>query len=97
MLELVSCPECGVPAEISERVRLPSTDGPVDHIAVQCAADHYFRMAADMLAPRPQHFAARWPPQAGTDMTAVRGNGRKFLGERGRPAGRRPIRSRRGT
>ena len=49
MLELTSCPECGVPAEITERFRLPSTDGPVDHVVVRCAADHFFRMAEDML------------------------------------------------
>jgi hypothetical protein len=70
MLELVSCPECGVPAEITERFRLPSTDGPVDDVVVQCAADHYFRMAADMLVPRlprtrPDNAVnlslARWP------------------------------------
>jgi hypothetical protein len=50
MLSLVPCPECDVPAEITERFRLPSTDGPVEHIVVQCAAGHYFRMAADRLA-----------------------------------------------
>ena len=50
MLLLVPCPECDVPAEITERFRLPSTDGAVEHIAVQCVAGHYFRMAADRLA-----------------------------------------------
>jgi len=49
---LVSCPECGVPAEITERFRLPSTDGPVDHVVVQCAAGHHFRMAAEKLSIR---------------------------------------------
>ena len=39
---LVSCPDCGVPAEITERFCLPSTDGPVDHIVVHCAAGHHF-------------------------------------------------------
>ena len=52
MLLLVPCPECDVPAEITERFRLPSTDGAVEHIAVQCVAGHYFRMAADRLASR---------------------------------------------
>jgi hypothetical protein len=55
MPTLVSCPDCGVPAEITGRFDLPSTDGPVDHIVVQCAAGHHFRMAADRLpALRPQ-------------------------------------------
>jgi hypothetical protein len=47
---LVSCPDCGVPAEITERFCLPSTDGPVDHVVVHCAADHHFRVAADRVA-----------------------------------------------
>lgn len=47
---LVPCPECDAPAEITERFRLPSTDGPVELIVVQCVADHYFKMAADRLA-----------------------------------------------
>ena len=50
MLLLVPCPECEGPAEIIERFRLPSTDGPVEHIVVQCVTGHYFRMAADRLA-----------------------------------------------
>jgi len=50
MLLLIPCPECDVPAEITDRFSLPSTDGPVEHIVVQCAAGHYFRMAADRLA-----------------------------------------------
>lgn len=55
MLSLVSCPDCGVPAEITERFFLPSTDGPVDHIVLHCVAGHHFRMAADLLAaPQPQ-------------------------------------------
>jgi hypothetical protein len=50
MLLLIPCPECDAPAEITDRFRLPSTDGPVELIVVQCVAGHYFRMAADRLA-----------------------------------------------
>ena len=49
MLTLISCPDCDVPAEITERFSLPSTDGAVDHIVLRCAAGHHFRMAADRL------------------------------------------------
>ena len=49
MLTVISCPDCGVPAEITERFSLPSTTGPVAHVAVCCAAGHHFRMAADRL------------------------------------------------
>jgi hypothetical protein len=48
-LSLIPCPACGLPAEITERFALASTDGPVDHIAVACIADHFFRMAVDRL------------------------------------------------
>ena len=50
MLILVACPECGVPAEVSDRFTLTSTDGPVEHIALRCAASHYFRMPVEMLS-----------------------------------------------
>ena len=32
MMSLVSCPDCGAPAEITERFGLPSTDGPVEEL-----------------------------------------------------------------
>jgi hypothetical protein len=58
LLAVISCPDCGVPAEITERFSLPSTDGPVSHIALSCAAGHHFRMAADRLpAPAQQQLA----------------------------------------
>ena len=71
MQAFVSCPDCSGPAEITERFRLPSMDGPVDHIALSCAAGHHFRMAADGLpAQQPQPLGlerlagvlTRWPP-----------------------------------
>jgi hypothetical protein len=41
-----------VPAEVTERFSLPSTDGPVGHVALSCAAGHHFRMAVDRLPAR---------------------------------------------
>jgi hypothetical protein len=49
VLILVPCPDCDVPAEVTERFSLGSTDGPVSHIALSCAAGHHFRMPADWL------------------------------------------------
>jgi len=46
------CPECGGPAEVTERFGLPSTDGPISHVAISCAAEHHFRMPADGLPGR---------------------------------------------
>jgi hypothetical protein len=48
----VTCPDCGAPAEITERFTLASTDGPVAHVALSCAGGHHYRMAADRLPAR---------------------------------------------
>lgn len=48
-MSMTSCPGCGAPAEIIDRFTLASTDGPVAHVAVCCAGDHHYRMAADRL------------------------------------------------
>lgn len=64
MVSLVSCPDCGVPAEITERFGLPGTDGPVDHIVVHCAAGHHFRMAADRLPAVQPHAQTTQRPAA---------------------------------
>ena len=54
LLTVISCPDCSVPAEITERFSLPSTDGPVNHVALCCTAGHHFRMAVDMLSAQAQ-------------------------------------------
>jgi hypothetical protein len=50
VLSLVGCPDCQAPAEVTDRFTLTSTDGPVDHVVVICAAGHRFRMPAEGLA-----------------------------------------------
>ena len=54
MLAVISCPDCGVPAEVTDRFPLPGTGGPVGHIALSCVAGHHFRMAADRLPAHAQ-------------------------------------------
>src|SRR5215813_5934471 len=54
LLTVISCPDCGVPAEVTERFSLPSTDDPVLHVALSCAAGHHFRMAVDRLPAQAQ-------------------------------------------
>jgi hypothetical protein len=46
---LVSCPACGLPAEILDRFSLASTAGAIAHIALGCFGGHFFRMAVDRL------------------------------------------------
>jgi hypothetical protein len=48
-LNLTPCPECELPAEVTDWFSLQSTDGPVDHVALGCISGHHFRMALDRL------------------------------------------------
>ena len=50
-LDLVVCPECAAPAEVVDRYVLPSTDGPVEHVKVQCLGRHWFVLPAAALPP----------------------------------------------
>jgi len=60
LLTVIPCPDCGVPAEVTERFSLPSTDGPVGHVALSCAAGHHYRMAVDRLpAPGQEQLAVQ--------------------------------------
>ena len=60
MLILLPCPACGSPAEVTDRFALTSTDGPIDHLALRCAARHHFTMLVDMLpAPSQQQLRAQ--------------------------------------
>lgn len=52
MPSFIYCPHCDVPAEITGRFALASTEGPVEHVALHCAGGHRYTMAADML-PEP--------------------------------------------
>ena len=45
-MELTSCPQCALPAEITERFVLLSTAGPVAHVTAYCIDRHRFTMPA---------------------------------------------------
>jgi hypothetical protein len=53
-LTVICCPDCGLPAEVTDRFSLGSTSGPVDHVALRCVAGHLFRMPVDLLAGEEQ-------------------------------------------
>jgi hypothetical protein len=61
MQTVIVCPDCGDAAEIAERFSLPSTEGPVEHIVVDCTAGHHFRMAADLLPAQQRQQVTRRP------------------------------------
>ena len=48
-MDVTRCPECGAPAEITDRFVLESTDGPVEHARVSCAARHWFLLGVGTL------------------------------------------------
>lgn len=48
-VQLTYCPECGEIAEIVHRVVLESTDGPIEHAKVRCAAFHHFLLPTENL------------------------------------------------
>ena len=64
-LDLVGCPACAAPAEVVDRYVLESTDGPIEHATVMCAARHRLPVQAERLdIPRPTgEGRGRWAPK----------------------------------
>lgn len=48
-MDLTTCPECGNAAEILDRFVLESTDGPVEHVRMQCVQRHWFLLPVGAL------------------------------------------------
>jgi hypothetical protein len=51
-MDMTTCPECGAPAEVTDRTALESTDGPMEHVKILCVRRHWFLMPTAMLADR---------------------------------------------
>jgi len=49
-MDATTCPECGAPAEVTDRSALESTDGPIEHVRVVCVRRHWFLMSTGSLA-----------------------------------------------
>jgi hypothetical protein len=47
MPDTLPCPQCGAPARVTERFRLDSTDGPVEHLKIGCVDNHWFTPRAE--------------------------------------------------
>ena len=54
MLDLTVCPEpsCSSAAQIFDRSVLQSTDGPIEHVRIQCLNRHHFLLPVEMLTSR---------------------------------------------
>jgi hypothetical protein len=67
MDEPIRCSRCGAPARISERFRLVSTAGPVEHLKIGCVNHHWLTPLAETLTgaqPDPTIPAATQPAPA---------------------------------
>ncbi len=53
MTSIVSCPECNKQATVLDRSFLTSTDGPIEHLRIQCVDRHHFIMPAERLVAYP--------------------------------------------
>lgn len=51
--EMVDCPACGLPAEITDRFTLGGAPEPVDHVKIVCVMRHWFTLPVDLLPARP--------------------------------------------
>lgn len=47
MPDTIPCPQGGASARITERFRLDSTDGPVEHLKTGCVNNHWFTPLAE--------------------------------------------------
>lgn len=50
-MDLVTCPECGQPADVEWRTSVPSTDGPIELAKIRCTLWHHFLMPTEGLVP----------------------------------------------
>ncbi|HEX6578642.1 MAG TPA: hypothetical protein VF082_09760 [Jiangellaceae bacterium] len=50
-MDLVTCPDCGQPADVVWRSIVASTDGPVEMAKIRCALWHHFLMPSEGLLP----------------------------------------------
>jgi hypothetical protein len=49
-MDTTTCPECGAPAEVTDRDVLESSDGPIEHLRVVCVRRHWFLLSTESLA-----------------------------------------------
>jgi hypothetical protein len=64
MPDTIPCPQCGAPARITERFRLGSTDGPIQHLKTGCVNNHWLTPLAETVEREQLATPAR-------DMTAL--------------------------
>jgi hypothetical protein len=53
MPDTIPCPQCGAPAQVTERFWLDSTDGPIEHLKMGCLSKHWRTPLAAMVQAEP--------------------------------------------
>jgi hypothetical protein len=48
--DTIACPQCGAAARITERFKLQSTAGPVEHLKIGCVNNHWLTPLAESVA-----------------------------------------------
>ena len=59
MPDTIPCPQCGASARITERFRLDSTDGPIEHFKTGCVNNHWLTPLAQTVAQERRATPAR--------------------------------------
>jgi hypothetical protein len=85
-MDITACPECDAPAEVRTRSVWESTDGPIEHVRLDCVRGHWFLMSAASLAAAHGAPAGHSPgpapePAQRRGLSAVR----RIWADRGRP------------
>ena len=49
MPDTIPCPQCGAPAQSTERFWLDATDGPIEHLKTGCSSKHWLTPPAELV------------------------------------------------
>jgi hypothetical protein len=52
--QLLDCPTCGLPAEITDRFTLDGVPEPVEHVKLMCIGRHWSTLPIDLLPVSPR-------------------------------------------
>lgn len=62
---LLECPDCGLPAEITDHFTLDGAPCPVEHVKIVCVMRHWFTLPSDQL---PRRRSSPAEPSRGRDL-----------------------------
>lgn len=54
----ITCPQCGDPAEVVQRITLAGSPAPVEHVKIICPDHHWFTLTVDSLSAADQALLA---------------------------------------